>query len=372
MRGSILAVIASCCACAVSDITPTAPVVVTGELVNASGQAVASSPVVLEREPQSLFAGLLAGGSCDPDATYSTFLTGQTGPTGTYDFSLVGSDTQSIGAAADALCFRIRNSQGTLGASVAFDVQVDQVQLPVLQVVDPGLAEANLAATGGSGTVGVLSFTWVEPSPPSDSENLSLLAADGSILWLATSTGQGAMILPGYLAEDATQSAQWEALASSAGDGTEVVLSRTSTLAISPPAVVPLSRGAACSSSLGASGGQGDLPTPCPLTDGKFHDALAGLPISPGWITVDLAAPVTATRAVLRGVSSFGGQLILEGSLDGSSWSQLATASTESSSEYLDIAFAAPVSLQHLKLTATGASDAEQNLIQDLAQVSIF
>ncbi len=353
---------AACCGCALSDVAATSPVVVTGTLLGPTGQAVASAPVSLEREPQSPFAGHLAGEGCDPDATYGTFLTGQTDASGAYDFSLAGSDTQS--SDADALCFRIRDSQGSLAAAVAFDVQVDQVLLPALQLFDPQLGEAN----EGQGAGALLSFTWTEPSPAADSESLSLLTADGSILWRAASAGQGAAILAGYLAEDAAQSAQWEALSSSPVDSTQVVLARTSTLAVSPPPVLPASRGAACSSSLGPSG----LPTPCPLTDGKFHDALAGLPAAPSWIGVDLPAAVTATRVVLRGLASFGPQLIVEASLDGTSWTQLATASTDSGSEYLDVAFPGPTSLQHLKLTATGASDAQENLIQDLSQVSLF
>jgi len=369
MRHWILAALGACGGCALSDVAATSSVVVTGQLLDSSGLGVAAAPVALQREPQSLFAGHLAGAGCDPDATYGTFQTGQTDAAGAFDFSLEGSDTQTSSDAA--LCFRIGTSQGALGAAVAFDVQVNQVQLPALQLFDPQLAEANVAF-GGAGQVGILSFTWTEPNPAADSETLSLLAADGSVLWRAAGSGQGAEILPGYLAEDATQSAEWEALVSTPSDGTEVVLARNSTLAVSPPAVVPVSRGAACSSSLGPSAGAGGLPTPCPLTDGKFHDALAGLPTAPAWISLDLAAPVTASRAVLRGLSSFGGQLILQGSLDGVTWTQLGTASTESTSEYLDVAFPGPVTLQHLKLTATGASDAEENLIQDLAQVSIF
>ncbi len=356
--------VGACGGCAVSDLAASASVVVSGMLEDASGNAVARSSVTLERQPQSLFAGNLVGTACDPDGTYATLQTAQTDTTGTYDFSLAGSETQTD--SSDALCFRIRNTQGTLGASVAFEVQVTQLQLPVLQLFDPQLAEINVP--GSAGQVGVLSFAWTEPSPAVDSETLSLLAADGSIIWRAGSSGQGAAVLAGYLAEDATQSTEWEALVSTPTDGTDVVLARSSTLAVSPPAVVPLSRGAACSSSLGAGG----LPTPCPLTDGTFHDALAGLATEPSWVSVDLAAPVTASRAVLRGLSSFGGQLILEGSLDGTSWTQLGAASTESSSEYLDVAFPGPTSLQHLRLTATGASDAEENLIQDLAQVSLF
>ena len=134
------------------------PVVVTGTLLGPTGQAVASAPVSLEREPQSPFAGHLAGEGCDPDATYGTFLTGQTDASGAYDFSLAGSDTQS--SDADALCFRIRDSQGSLAAAVAFDVQVDQVLLPALQLFDPQLGEAN----EGQGAGALLSFTWTSPA----------------------------------------------------------------------------------------------------------------------------------------------------------------------------------------------------------------
>jgi hypothetical protein len=348
--------------CAESDLAATAPVQVSGQMLQASGQAEASTQVTLEREPPSPFAGQLLGAACDPDAAYQSFLTGRTNTAGSYAFSLVGSDTQSSGD--DALCFRIQNSQGALGVAVAFDVQVDQLQLPALQIFDPRLAETTAA--------GALSFSWSEPNPASDQETLSLAAADGSILWQAASSGQGAAILPGYLAEDATQSAAWESLVTTPTDGTQVVLARSASLAIAPPAVVPPSRGAACSSSLGTSGGAGALPTPCPLTDGKFHDGLADLAAPPTWVAVDLAAPVAASRVVLRGLSSFGAQLVVEGSLDGASWRQLATASTEAGAEYLDIALPGVTSLAHVRLTATGASDAQENVIQGLAQVSIF
>lgn len=66
-------------------------------------------------------------------------------------------------------------------------------------------------------------------------------------------------------------------------------------------------------------------------------------------------------------------QLIVEGSLDGSAWTRLATASTEAgAAAYLGIALPGVTTLAHVKLAASGASEARENIIQRLAQVSIL
>jgi hypothetical protein len=224
---------------------------------------------------------------------------------GAYSFTLKGSDTQSLlGEAVDeaVVATGAPGPQQVSGASTAatFRVQVNDVHLPVLDLVDPGLTIASAAA---------IDAHWSTPQPgPYD---LTFETTATTPIWRVTTLESGATIDRRVLEDSSgrvvVSGSKEDAVAGSTVD----IRWRSPALGFVGAGAAPPSRGRPCHF-LSTSGTALDAST-CALTDGNLvrADALASVcptPTSQGTAceaaaSVDIALrdPTPAELVVVRG-----------------------------------------------------------------------
>lgn len=342
MRGaaagaSVLVLAAAVAACGEqSRVEPDATINVVGVAREPGGGPLADRPVRLGAgitDSEGALAVLTLGLSCATgECTGDVFDTTTTGD-GTYEFSLRGADTQSSfgEAVSELVSVSAAPAAGQVSgaaASARFRIQAEQVALPPLDLVDPGLSVeggADVSARWSTAAAGpyVLTFEAAEIVP----------------VWQVTTGDQAAVVDPRVL-EDTVGRVVVGGGRDDAAEGTTVEIRwRSPGIGYASGAGSPPSRGRPCRyhDAAGATIGSTDG---CPVTDGDLAatappvvDCPApGATADPGGcgvpaaVVVDLGAAVPAELVVVRGCS---GTCPIETSADGVTFEPVASATSD-------------------------------------------
>jgi hypothetical protein len=274
------------------------------------------------------------------DSLCSPYAQATAGADGSYAFAPIrGADTQ--GSTGEALLFSAWLSgppptapaTAPAGVDADFYIQKTQVTVPPLRLWETAGTEDD--------TSGAPSFSWpslaTSIGSAADDYRLQITTAKGQIIWSAATSGSSpqATIDPRVTQDLAGNWAIW-AHRKIPGDGTDFDLTWYSpSTAYASRGRIPLSRGKDC----WLQGPSGPVKqSPCPLTDGDLGTSLQPLPAPQcpsgqsctpppqnSWVYVDLGAATTVSALVLYDVA-FGSSssAMVEGSLDGSTWTPLA------------------------------------------------
>ncbi|RNL80870.1 discoidin domain-containing protein [Nocardioides marmorisolisilvae] len=322
--------------CSFSKVDPNASVVVSGTALNAAGQPLANTKVLLFKQADIggvLFGGILALGSLGtvcllpkgdaPDICHKA-RTATTDDRGRYHFDLKGEDTQgSLGT--EATLNVVFSSGGTTSTTVSFSAKETAIQLPTARLVN---LAPHVSQSGGGIRVG-----WTRlPSAAGRKASYSaqLFAARGqSALWTQTATGRSATLDPRLLEDRDGSVAVGAATVLPGGTGTGTVrgyyLSKK--LAVRATAGAPPSRGKRCAAVTGTAPAKDGAFSRCAATDGDLDNAARLISGNGAVVTgavVDLGSVRPVSLVVGRG---FTGQVLVEISTDGRTFSTVATSS---------------------------------------------
>ena len=300
--------------CEASSVDPDATVAITGQVLDPSGGPLADRPVRLasgRTVSDAALAVVTVGLACTEGICQDAVRSTRTDAAGRYRLEVRGRETQtSFGNVRPQVLSAAAAPQGeqVSGASVAarFVVQTEQLGLPPLRLVDPGLA-----LRGGSGRVD-LSWSAAAAGPYTVTFETDAVVP----VWQVTAGGstatvdsralevtRGRVVVGGGLS-DTVEGSDLEVTWRSPGVGYAATDAR------------PLSRGRPCRFGSGSpTGAQQDEP--CPLTDGDLvatepvapacpSPAGTGTPahcVFPETATVDLGAAQPAQLVVVRGCS---------------------------------------------------------------------
>lgn len=307
-----------------SRVDPDAAVTVTGRVVAADGTPAAGRPVRLGTGVtvgEGAFAVLTVGLSCTTGACTGNVRDASTDGDGQYSFSLQGKDTQSsFGEASSVLvsAFGQPGPDEVSGAmsSARFLVQTELVNLPPLELVDPGLTVES--ADG-------VRARWA--APRAGPYELSFEDGLEVPVWLVRVAESTATIDPRVL-EDTAGRVVVSGAYEDAVEGSKVELRwRSPGVPYAAGAGAPPSRGRSCRY-LDAAGVSASAPGPCELTDADLVTVASAPPIctdpanqaacTPAAASIiDLDAPVPAELVVVRGCE---GGCAVEVSADGTSF----------------------------------------------------
>ena len=299
-----------------SRVDPAAPVVVAGVVRAPDGSPLAGRPVRMGGgvgTDEGLFAVLTLGLGCTTGACTGAVFDATTAADGSYRFQVAGRDTQStFGQALSQLVSVSAAPTGSqvsgAAASARFRVQVEDVRLPVLELVDPGLA-----VEGGTDVVARWSTT--RPGP----YEVTFEQAEAVPVWLTT-VNEGAASVDPRVLEDTRGRVVVSGGSTDAGEGSDVVLRwRSPGVGYVAGAGPPPSRGRPCrvvdeAGAVRASTGacavtDGDLatldPTVLPCAPAGGGTAVSAAPASScpraAGVLVDLGRPLPVEVVVVRG-----------------------------------------------------------------------
>jgi hypothetical protein len=295
-----------------SRVDPNAEIHVEGTARSPDGTPLAGRPVRLATGVGTDTAALIllsfglvcAGGGCR-----ARVRDGSTDAAGHYDFTLKGRDTQSSFGEAVSVVVAATAPPGpgqVSGAMAAarFHVQVERVQVPVLQLVDP-----QLTVTPGTDVV----TRWSTPRPGPYTVTFEL--AKQVPVWRAETVEATAAIDPRLL-EDTSGRVVVSGTSDDAIEGSDVTLTwRSPGVPYVGGMGPPPSRGRPCRFVDAA--GVSSPAAPCDLTDGDLTTSAAPPPpVCPraapeassttgctqaAWAVVDLTRPVPAELVAVRG-----------------------------------------------------------------------
>lgn len=324
-----------------SRVDPNAVIRVSGVVQRADGSPLADRAVKLGTgisESEVGLALLTAGLSCTSGHCRGDRFDATTAGDGSYAFQLKGSDTQSsFGEAVSVLMSASAppaSSQVTGAAiSARFKVQTEDVRLPTLTLVDPGLA-----LTGDTD----VRATW--STPAAGPYTLSFETSE-QIVWHTVSATPNATVDPRLLEDSA---------------GRAVVFAETSDEILGSPVTIrwrspgtayaggfgpPPSRGQPCRFA-DATGAQGPPVRPCALTDGDLASARANPTMcpdattpstgpcpQPAFAVVATGQPIPAELVVVRGCT---GGCPVEVSADGTTFTPVGSVSDDFGALALD------------------------------------
>jgi hypothetical protein len=263
---------------------------------------------------------------------------------GSYRFGPIrGADTQ--GSTGEALLFStwLRGptpsapATAPAGVDADFYIQETETTLPALRLWETAGTEQD--ATGAT------TFSWsaLESTigSPADDYKLQVTTAQGRIIWSAGASGSATKVTidPRVTQDFAGNWAIW-AHRKIPGNLTDVDLTwYAPSAAYASRGSVPLSRSKDC----WLQGPNGPVQqTPCPLTDGDLATSLQPLPPAQcpsgqsctppqqnNWVYVDLGSGTPLSALVLYDVAFGLSAAIVEGSADGTTWTALASVTSQ-------------------------------------------
>lgn len=313
-----------------SRVDPNAAVTVTGLVADPGGAPAANRPVRLGTGVtvgEGAFAVLTVGLSCTSGACTGNVRAVSTDAAGRYTFTLKGADTRSTFGEAESVLVSASGSpaadqvSGPM-ASARFQVQTEQVELPRLELVDPGLS---IEAVNG------ITARWASPRP--GPFELTFEAGEQVPVWLSRTSESTASVDPRLL-EDTAGRVVVGGGSEDAIEGSKVEKRwRSPGVPYAGGAGAPPSRGRPCRY-VDAAGRVADGPKQCGLTDGELTAAPAAPPVcatandtqcqAPTAVVIDLDPSVPAQLVVVRGCE---GACAVEVSADGTSFRPVGSAS---------------------------------------------
>lgn len=321
--------------CSFSNVDPNASVVVSGTALNAAGKPLANTRVLLFKQADIggvLFGGILALGSLgtvcllpegDAPAICNKARTARTDSQGRYHFDLKGEDTQgSLGTEATMnVVFADRAARAS--TTVSFTAKETAIQLPKARLVNLA-PQVNQAG-------GRISVSWSGlPAAAGDRATYSaqLFASRGSsALWTQTASGRRTTLDPRLLEDRSGTVAVGASTVLPGGSGTGTVHGYylSAKLPVRASAGAPPSRGKRCAPVTGTTPAKDGVFSRCAATDGDLDNAarLVGSGVVTG-VVVDLGRVRPVSLVVGRG---FAGQVLVEVSTDGRTFSTVATSS---------------------------------------------
>ncbi|WP_255207969.1 MULTISPECIES: hypothetical protein [unclassified Myxococcus] len=351
MRTLTLGVLAMSGGCTESKVEEDLDIVLSGRLVDEAGAPLSDTQLKLYRSENS---------SCAFAAFSASWRSVKTRADGTFELDLLGADTRN---GSIARCFVARSPVQSQGRRVSafFLIQQAEVALPVFQEWT-GTLTATTEAQGVSVGFSPLSATH---GAGSDEHVLYLHPSGAREAWQVLKVSSP-VLLSDYVLEDAEglKASITTAREANAGGVTVGITYSSDDVVLPRRALVPASRGAACTYL--------NAETPCPITNGDlgelvlFQDGVRE-------VAVQLSRSVVPRKAVLRnfGVSGTMSELVLEGSADGAEWMPLANlldgAGVQSFME-VDLAGTTPVSQVRVRATPQETTGA----LRSLGQLSLF
>ncbi|MCY1023560.1 hypothetical protein [Pyxidicoccus sp. MSG2] len=351
MRTLTLGVLAMLGGCTESKVDEDQDIVLSGRLVDEAGAPLPDALLKLYRSENS---------SCAFAGFTSSWKSVKTRADGTFELDLLGADTRN---GSIARCFVARSPAQSQGRSLSayFLIQESEVALPAFQEWT-GTPTAAAEAQGVSVGFRPLSATH---GAGNDEHVLSIRPSSVKVSWQVLKASSP-VHLSDYVLEDA------EGLKASVsaernvkvGDVTVGLSYSSDDVAVPRRALVPASRGAACTYL--------NAETPCRITSGD----LGGLVLFQSGVrevAVQLSRSVVPRKAVLRNfeVSGTLNELVLEGSADGTQWMSLANllggAGVQPFME-VDLTGTTPVSRVRVRATPKDTTGE----LRSLGQLSLF
>jgi hypothetical protein len=351
MRTLTLGVLTMVGGCTQSKVDEDQDITLSGRLVDESGAPLPDALLKLYRSENS---------SCAFAAFSSSWKSVKTRADGTFELDLLGADTRS---GSIARCFVARSPAQSKGRSVSayFLIQESEVALPAIQEWT-GAPTATAEAQGVSVGFRPLSATH---GAGNDEHVLSIRPSSVKTAWQVLKASSPVHVSD-YVLEDA------EGLTASvivernvkAGDVTVGLTYSSDDVALPRRALVPASRGAACTYL--------NAEAPCRITSGDLG-GLVLFQTGVREVAVQLSRSVVPRKAVLRnfGVSGTMNELVLEGSADGTQWMPLANllggAGVQPFME-VDLTGTTPVSQVRVRATPKDTTGE----LRSLGQLSLF
>jgi len=320
--------------CSFSKVDPNASVVVSGTALDSSGKPLANTKVLLFKQADIggvIFGGILALGSLgtvcllpDAPAVCDKAHTARTDSRGRYRFDLKGEDTQ--GTLSTEATLNVVFSSARASTTVSFTVKETDVQLPQARLVD---LAPHVAQPGGRIRV---SWSGLPAAAGRRASYSAQLYADRgqAALWTQAADGRSATLDPRLL-EDRSGTVAVGArtdLSGGAGTGSVHGYYLSKHLPVRASAGAPPSRGKRCAAVTGTAPATDSPFSRCAATDGDLDTAarLSGRGVVTGAV-VDLGSVRPVSLVVGRG---FAGQVLVEISDDGTTFSTVATSSGSS------------------------------------------
>ncbi|MFZ6002899.1 MAG: hypothetical protein ACOYXM_03105 [Actinomycetota bacterium] len=314
-----------------SRVAPDAAINVTGSVLLPGGSAAAKRPVKLGTgvsEGDGAFAILTLGLACTTGICTGNVRDALTDEAGRYAFTLKGSDTQSSFGEAVSVLVSASGPvpEGDVSgpmSSARFRVQAETLELPQLELIDPGLALSD-----ADGVVATWSTTKAGPY------ELSYENGTDVPVWLERTTESTARV-DSRLLEDTAGRVVVAGQVEETIEGSKVEVRWRSPGAPYASGVgAPPSRGRTCryvdsTGAVAEAGGQcgltdGDLATQSPIAvtcPTTTPEAPCPTPVA---AIIDLGEPLPAELAVIRGCE---GGCAIEASADGSTFQPVGSAS---------------------------------------------
>lgn len=337
--------------CTKSKVDADQDIALSGRLIDEAGAPLSEVLLKLYRSENS---------SCAFAGFTSSWKSVKTRADGTFELDLLGADTRN---GSIARCFVARSPEQSQGRSLSafFLIQQSGVALPTLQEWT-----GTLTATGEAQGVGVgfrpLSATH---GAGDDDHVLSVHAVSLRAAWQVLEV-TSPVHLSDYVLEDvqglkASISVEREA---NAGGVTVGLAYSSNSIALPRRALVPASRGAACTYL--------NAETPCRITNGD----LSGIVLFQQGVrevAVQLSRPVVPRKAVLRNfeVSGTMTELVLEGSADGTQWLPLANLLGGAGVRpFMEVDLTGTTPVSHVRVRATPRDTTGE--LRSLGQLSLF
>lgn len=316
--------------CSFSTVDADAAVVVSGTALDASGKPLADTTVLLFKQADIggvIFGGIFALGSLgticllpDAPAVCNKARTARTDDQGRYRFDLKGEDTQGTLGTEATMNVVFSGTGGS--TTVSFTVKDTTIDLPEARLVN---LAPRVARPGGR-----IQVRWnglPAAAGRGAAYSAQLFGAGGaSALWSESAKGRRATLDPRLLEDRNGTVAVGASTTLPGGSGTGTVrgyyLSKK--LAVKASAGAPPSRGKRCAAVTGTAPAENGSFGRCAATDGDLDSParLRGDGVVTGTV-VDLGSVRPVDLVVARG---FAGQVLVETSTDGRTFSTVATS----------------------------------------------
>lgn len=351
MRTLAVGVLAMAGGCTGSKVESGQDIVLSGRFIDESGAPLPEEQLKLYRSENS---------ACAFAAFTSSWKSVKTRADGTFELELLGADTRM---GSIARCFVARSPDRAEGRSLSayFLIQESKVELPTFQEWR-GALTATEEAQGVSVGFKPLSATH---GAGSDEHVLSVGPSSIEVAWKVTQTSSPVR-LSDYVLEDAQGLKAFVSVDRQAkvGDVTVGLSYSSDDVAMPRRALIPVSRGAACT--------YVSSDTPCRLTNGDL-DGLVLFQSGVQEVSVQLSRSAVLRKAVLRNFEVSGAmtELVLEGSADGTQWLPLANLLAGAGVRpFMEVDLTGTTSVSRVRVRATPRETTGQ--LRSLGQLSLF